>query len=89
MRKNPLLSRLKAALIDLEAAIPEEAVETKWMPRREAWVDLVKQAHCPLQLLAALLEMERAVKISWVSNYFVPAPPQVIPGIEIPFSPLI
>ncbi|MEM7507718.1 MAG: hypothetical protein AAF415_13330, partial [Pseudomonadota bacterium] len=38
VRKNPLLSRLKAALIDLEAAIPEEAVETKWMPRREAWV---------------------------------------------------
>eukprot|EP00899_Mesostigma_viride_P017117 jgi/Mesvir1/25406/Mv01440-RA.1 len=63
----PKLRKLKADILDLEAALPMEAVYQVWMDgsQRDEWIAGVRAAASVPPLLAALAELEATVRPEW------------------------
>ena len=71
-RGREAVTRIKAELLDMESALPDEAKEGWGAARAAAWRDRVRLAGGPGELNARLHELGRAVRRAWFQPWWTP-----------------
>ena len=74
------LAPAKRALMDLEAAIPDEAMPLWDAPLRAHWTALVKYAREARELVAAALILETCIEPAWMRPRWRPIARALVPG---------
>jgi len=74
------LAPVKRALMELEAAIPDEAMPLWDSPLRDHWTALVKYAREARELVAAALILETCIEPAWMRPRWRPIARALVPG---------
>ena len=67
---SPILLTLKALVLDIEAAIPVEAVRSRNQAARLSWVEGMKMASSMRAIGRGLSELGRNLRAGWVKSWF-------------------
>jgi len=67
---SPILLTLKALVLDIEAAIPVEAVRSRNQAARLSWVEGMKMASSMRAIGRGLSELGRNLRAGWVKGWF-------------------